>query len=373
MQINRKRLLETFKELVAIDSPSYGERQMCDELKKRLLALGLSVEEDDTAEKSGSNCGNLIARLPGTLDIPPVLYSCHMDTVGPALGKKAIVHEDGTITSAGDTVLGADDLSGVSSILEALQVIREENIPHGPLEIVFTTGEEVYGKGANAFDMSKLQAKDAYVFDLTGKIGCAARKAPSIISLRIEVKGKASHAGFAPEKGIHAVQIASRAIAGLRLGHVDEETTANIGVINGGVATNIVPESCVVTGEVRGYNHEKALKQVDIIIEAFRREAGAAGAAIEAESEVCIKAYETELSSRAVKRFLDACEQMGVEPQIGETFGGSDLNVFANEGVEGLVVASAMEQCHSCKEYTTVDELCKVGQMVLTMMTQSVA
>ena len=370
MQINRERLLTTFIDLVSIDSPSYSERLMCDELKKRLLALGLSVEEDDTAGVSGSNCGNLIAKLPGTLDIPPVLYSSHMDTVGPALGKRAIVHEDGTITSAGDTVLGADDLSGVSGILEALQVIQEEKLPHGPLEIVFTTGEEVYGPGANALDMSKLQAKDGYVFDLTGKTGHAARKAPSIISLRIEVKGKASHAGFAPEQGVHAIQIAARAMAGLKFGHVDEETTANIGTIGGGIATNIVPESCVVTGEVRGYNHEKALRHVDMIIEAFRREAKAAGGTVEAESKVCIKAYETDLNSRAVARFLRACEQMGVEPQIGETFGGSDLNVFANKGVEGLVVASAMEQCHSCKEYTTVDELCRVGEMVLTMMTQ---
>ncbi|MBQ8813357.1 MAG: M20/M25/M40 family metallo-hydrolase [Lachnospiraceae bacterium] len=369
MKINRERLLDTFTKLVSIDSPSYGEREMCAELKARLLALGLSVEEDDTAKVSGSNCGNLIAKLPGTLDIPPVMYSCHMDTVAPAFGKRAIIHEDGLITSAGDTILGADDLAGVSGILEALQVIIEEDIPHGPIEIVFTTGEEVYGKGVNALDMSKIKAKDAYVFDLTGQTGHAARKAPTIISIRIEVKGKAAHAGFAPEQGIHAIRIASGAIAKLQFGHVDEETTANIGTIAGGAATNIVPESCVVTGEVRGYNHEKALAQTEHIIETFRREAKAAGTEIIAESEVCIKAYEIDLNSRAVQRFCKACEEMGVEPDLCETFGGSDLNVFANRGMDGLVVASAMEQCHSCKEYTTVDELCRMTQMVLTLMT----
>lgn len=368
VQINRERILDTFVKLVAIDSPSYGERQMCDELKRRLLALGLSVEEDDSAMVSGSNCGNLIARLPGTLDIPPVLYSCHMDTVAPAFGKKAVVHGDGRITSAGDTILGADDLSGVSGILEALQVIQEEQIPHGPLEIVLTTGEEVYGKGANALDMTKIEAKDAYVFDLTGRTGRAARRAPSIISFRIEVKGKAAHAGFAPETGIHAVMIASRAISSLTLGHVDEETTANVGTIQGGSLTNIVPEACVVTGEVRSYSHEKALRQVEEIIDAFRREANLLGGGIEAEYEVCIRAYAIDMNSRAVKRFEEACAQMGVEPVLDETFGGSDLNVFANRGMEGLVVASAMENCHSCREYTTVDELCRVGQMVLTLM-----
>lgn len=370
-QINRERLLDTFVKLVSIDSPSYKEREMCEELKKRLIALGLSVEEDDTAPVSGSNCGNLIATLPGTLEMEPVLYCGHMDTVSPAYGKRAVIHDDGRITSAGDTVLGADDLSCVAGILEALQVIKEGNISHGPIEVLFTTGEEVYGTGASAFDMTKLQSKDAYIFDLTGQTGRAARKAPSIISFQIEVKGKASHAGFAPEKGIHAVQIASKAIGRLQLGHVDEETTANIGLISGGAATNIVPESCVVRGEVRSYSHQKALDETELIIETFEKAAREAGAEIAAESKVCIKAYETDLGSPVVKRFESACRMMGVEPDLGETFGGSDLNVFANKGMEGLVLASAMENCHSCSEYTTVEELCRVAEMALTLMTMT--
>ena len=186
MKINKSRLLDTFVKLVSIDSPSYAEREMCQELKRRLLELGLSVEEDDTAERSGSNCGNLIARLPGTVALPPILFCCHMDTVSPACGKRAILHEDGTITSAGDTVLGADDLSGVSGILEALQVIREEKLPHGPVEVVFTTCEEVYGKGAENLDMGKISAGDAYVFDLTGPAGNSAKKAPTIISFEVK-------------------------------------------------------------------------------------------------------------------------------------------------------------------------------------------
>lgn len=369
MQINQTRLLDTFVKLVSIDSPSYAEREMCEELKKRLLALGLSVEEDDTAKRSGSNCGNLIAKLPGTLEIPPILFCCHMDTVGPAKGKKAILHEDGTITSAGDTVLGADDLSGVCGILEALQIIREQNLPHGPIEVVFTTCEEVYGNGVQNLDMSKLSAKDAYVFDLTGKTGRAAKKAPTIISFEIHVHGKASHAGFAPEKGIHAIQIASRAISKLRFGHVDGETTVNIGTIQGGIATNIVPESCVVAGEVRSYNHEKALEETRTILEVFRREAETQGTSVCASSRVCIKAYEMDANCRAVKRFESACAKMGAEPFLDETFGGSDLNVLAQRGMEGLVLASAMELCHSCNEYTTVSELCNVAQMALTLMT----
>ena len=367
--INRERLLNTFVHLVSIDSPSYQERAMCDELKSRLLTLGLDLEEDDTAELTGSNSGNLIAKLPGTVDIPPILFCCHMDTVSPALGKRAIVHEDGSITSAGDTVLGADDMSGVSGILEALQVIREENIAHGPIEVVFTTCEEVYGKGAENLDMTKFRARDAYIFDLTGPTGNAAKKAPTIISFSVEIKGKASHAGFAPEKGIHAIAVASAAIGKLRFGHIDQDTTVNVGTIQGGTATNIVPESCMVTGEVRSYSHSKALAETEHILDVFRAEAEKAGAAVDTSSRICIKAYEMEESSPAVKRFLRACEEMDVLPVLGETFGGSDLNVFADRGMEGLVLASAMERCHSCKEYTTVEELCRVAQMALMLMT----
>ncbi len=368
-RINRERLLDTFVKLVEIDSPSCGERAMCDELKKRLMALGLTVEEDDSAAASGSNCGNLIARLPGTLEIPAVLYSAHMDTVAPALGKKAIIHEDGQITSGGDTVLGADDVSGLAAILEAVQVIQENELPHGPLEIVFTTAEECYGKGADQVKLSKLSAKEAYIFDLTGKTGRAARRAPSIISFRIEAKGKSSHAGFAPEKGIHAISIAAVGVATVKLGCLSNGTTVNVGTIQGGSQTNIVPDSCVVTGEVRSYSHEKALQQVEEIFGNFRMAAVAFGGEINAEYEVCIRAYETDENSRVVKRFRKACEQMGVEPVLDETFGGSDLNVFAQKGIEGLVLASAMEHCHSCSEHTTVDELCQVGQMALTLMT----
>jgi len=247
MNINQKRLLDTFVKLVSIDSPSYREREMCDELKKRLQQLGLTVEEDDTAERSGSNCGNLIAKFPGTVDIPPILFCCHMDTVSPACGKKAVIHADGTITSAGDTVLGADDLSGVSGILEALQVIREENITHGPIEIVFTTCEEVYGNGVAALDMSRISAKDAYVFDLTGKTGRAAKKAPTIISFNIEIRGKASHAGSAYNKGISAIKEASHKILAIEEPSDQAQITYNCGMIKGGTSPNTVPEKVEFT------------------------------------------------------------------------------------------------------------------------------
>ena len=369
MRINENRLLDTFVKLVSIDSPSYREREMCEELKARLENLGLDVEEDDSAVRSGSNCGNLIAKLPGTVDIPPILFSCHMDTVAPAYGKKAIIHDDGTITSAGDTILGADDLSGVSAILEALQVIQQEKIPHGPIEVVFTTCEEVYGKGVENLDMEKLAAKEAYILDLTGPTGRAAKRAPTIISFEATINGRASHAGFGPEKGIHSIQIASRAISKLQFGRIDPGTTVNIGTIHGGLATNIVPESCTVKGEVRSFNHAKALEETQRILAVFCQEAEQIGATATTSYRVCIKAYEMEESCGAVQRFRKACDTLGLETILDETFGGSDLNVFADRGLDGLVLSCAMEQCHSCKENTTVAELCRIAELTLTLMT----
>ena len=183
-----------------------------------------------------------------------------MDTVEPSRGKKAVFHPDGTVTSDGTTVLGADDLAGVTAIYEAVRYLKEQNLPHRTIEILITTGEELYCKGANAFGYSKVQSKEAYALDLSGKIGAAAYAAPTLISFEARVQGKAAHAGFYPEKGINSIQAAARAIARLSQGRIDENTTANVGLFSGGTGTNIVPEACTAAGEIRSLNHEKAMK-----------------------------------------------------------------------------------------------------------------
>lgn len=196
--IDEKRIADFFAELVSIDSPALEEREMADTLKIKFAEIGVTLTEDHTQEQTGSNAGNLFARIPGSLAGAPVLFAAHMDTVEPAKGKKAVSHEDGTVTSDGTTVLGADDLAGVTAIYEAVRHLIETKTPHRPIEILISTGEELYCKGANAFDYSQVQAKEAYVLDLSGAIGAAAYAAPTLVSFAAKIQGKAAPRRFPP-------------------------------------------------------------------------------------------------------------------------------------------------------------------------------
>ena len=370
MTIKNDEIFEIFDKLVSIDSPSLKERMMADHLKSLFAGIGVTLHEDDTKEITGSDAGNLFGRVEavdaGDQD-EPVLFAAHMDTVNPALGKKAILHEDGTVTSDGTTVLGADDLSGVTAIYEAVKYVIENKLPHRTIEILITVGEELYCKGANAFDYSKVSAKEAYVLDLSGAIGTAAYAAPTLVSFEATIHGKAAHAGFHPEDGINSILAAAKAIAVLPQGHLDENTTANIGVVSGGSGTNIVSESCKISGEIRSLSHEKALQVLTHYHETFQKEAENAGAFLEWNETVNIQAYETGLDSEVAKRYVKAVEKQRLVPVFEKTFGGSDNNVFAQYGIEGLVIATSMNQVHSCREYTNLTEIGQVIEILVDL------
>lgn len=366
MIIKNEEIFKVFSELVSIDSPSLQERKMADHVKALFAGIGVNLKADDTESITGSDAGNLFGKIDGEAGTP-VLFAAHMDTVNPALGKKAILHEDGTVTSDGTTVLGADDLSGVTAIYEAIKYIKENKLSHRPIEILITVGEELYCKGANAFDYSKVNAKEAYVLDLSGPIGTAAYAAPTLISFETVIKGKASHAGFHPEDGINSILAAAKAISVLPQGHIDDITTANIGVILGGSGTNIVSESCRISGEIRSLKHEKALQVLKKYHETFEREAKNLGAYLEWEEKINIQAYETGLNSDVAKRYVEAVEKQKLIPVFEKTFGGSDNNVFAQHGIEGLVIATSMNQVHSCREYTNLSEISQVTQILIEL------
>lgn len=359
--INAERLTRRFIALTRFDAESYEEQQISEYLFEQLTALGLQPERDAA--------GNLYAALKAnTKGVPPVLLSSHMDTVSPGKGKKAVLHNDGRITSDGTTVLGADDASGLAEILEVLCVLQEDNLPHGDVEILFPAAEEPYAQGSRQFDYSKIKSKIAYVFDLDGEIGRAAVAAPSIISVKVTVNGKASHAGFAPEKGINAIAIASKTIASVQQGRIGIETTVNLGTIAGGTGRNIVPETCTVTGEIRSMDHAAALRQAKNIESAFAKAALSAGGTAQAEiiEELC--AYRIERNEPVVRHYIRACEHIGVKPQLIETFGGSDNNHFTEHGIWGIVVANAMYHVHSTSEYTTVGEMAKAAEIALELV-----
>lgn len=366
--ISPERLADTFAALVAIDSPSRGERRMADELTGRLEALGLTVTEDDAGEQIGGSSGNLYGFLPGTLDLPPLLLCAHMDTVAPWQGKRAVRETDGTIHSAGDTVLGADDLAAVAVILEVLTALRESGVPHRPIEVLFSASEETYCEGAAVFDFSRVRAREAYVLDYEGPLGAAVVAAPTILGFTAAVTGRASHAGFAPEQGISALLAAARAVTAVPSGRVAPDTTVNFGLVEGGSGTNIVPQTCTVRGEIRSMDHGRALEQAALARSAFERACAEIGASLDFQERCFIQAYRVAEDAPVVRRYFDICRARGYETSVVDTFGGSDNNVLAQHGITGVVLPSAMHRCHSCGEYTSVAELAAVASLTADLV-----
>lgn len=368
VNLNSERLANTFAALVAIDSPSYGEREMADYLKSRLQRLGLRVEEDNAGARIGGNSGNLYGYWPGTLEQPPLLLCAHMDTVAPACGKQAVREPDGRIHSAGDTVLGADDLAAVAIILEVLEAIGESGVPHRPVEVLFSASEEAYCVGVSAFDCSKLLSREAYVLDYEGALGKAVTSAPTILDFTAEVVGKASHAGFAPEAGISAILTVSEALCSVKSGRVAEDTTVNFGKIEGGTGTNIVPERCVVRGEIRSSCHQRALDQVQQVRAAFETACSHRGASLQFVDRCFIQAYCVPEGAPTVQRYFRVCRDRGYETGTVATFGGSDNNVLLKNGITGIVIAAAMHHCHSCEECTSVQEMTAVAEVTADLL-----
>lgn len=366
--ISEERVRETFAELVSIDSPSFSEKKMKDHLVSLFGELGIMLEEDDSAPATGSDAGNLYGYAEGGEGAPPVLLSVHMDTVSPGIGKKAIFMPDGTIVSDGKTVLGADDMSGATAIYEAMRFLKSNGLKHRDAEFLFTTGEERYCQGANAFDYRKVRSRSAVVLDLSGNVGCAAYAAPTILSFEAEICGKAAHAGFCPEDGIHAVSACCEAVSRLPQGHIDTGTTANIGVIRGGEGINIVPAKCAVEGEIRSLSHEKAEKLAEEYREVFLESAETRGARLTWRQQVHIRAYETDRNHEIVREYERACEEAGITPSWSKTFGGSDNNVFAQHGIQGIVIAASMNRVHSCEEYANVKEIAKAAELVVRLL-----
>lgn len=363
------RLWKTFQELSGIYSPSFKERALCDALIKRLTDLDGNIFEDDAGSKIQGNCGNLYCYIPGSLDGPPLLFSAHLDTVEPAKGKQAFLHHNGKISSAGNTILGADDIAGVTVILEAVTRLKEQNIPHRSIELLFPVAEEKYGAGSSVFDYSLIKAKEAYVLDLSGAIGEAANAAPTIMSFEIKIHGKAAHAGFAPKSGIHAIEVAAKAIASLPQGEPVPGLTFNIGKFIGGESGNIVPALCIIEGEIRSLDHKAVLSYWNKVKTVFDTEGAIAGAKVEAKNKIELTAYQTPLDSSVVRRFLRACKKTGISPHIHSTFGGSDQNNFALHGITGLVMACSMHEVHSLSEYSNLHELENCVMIVMEIMT----
>ncbi len=347
MPINRERFLADFLELVRIPSPSGREREIAQVVKAKVEAMGLTVLEDDAGKGFGGEQGNLIVKVLGSMEgVPTILLNAHLDTVLPCENVNPIVEGD-KVRSDGRTILGADNKAGVCVLLELLRVLKEDDAQYGPLEVVFTVAEETGLHGAKHLDYSLISANFGFVLDSGPPVNKVIVQAPSQKNLKAIVKGKAAHAGVSPEKGINAIQLAARAIASMRLGRIDHETTANIGIIKGGLATNIVPEEVEILGEARSHNPRKLEEQIAHMVLLFEKEAQRGGGEAEVEVNDVYRSFRITEDDLPAKVLKAALARMGMQPQWETTGGGSDANIFNEHGIKCVLICCGEESPHS--------------------------
>lgn len=372
--IQQKRLVDEFIELVQIDSETKHEQEISRVLKAKFTELGLKVEEDDSAAKTGHGAGNLICTLPATSPkpLPKLFFTSHMDTVTPGKGIKPQIGEDGYIRSDGTTILGADDKAGLAAMFEAIRVLKEKNIEHGQIQFIITAGEESGLKGSRALEAKWVDADLGFALDSNGTIGDIAVAAPTQAKVYITFWGRSAHAGVNPEAGVSAITVASKAIARMPLGRIDKETTANIGRFEGGVegATNIVVERVTLEGEARSITQAKMYEQVEKMRQACEEAAEEMGAKLDFKSEVIYPAFMYDESAPVVKLAMSALTNVGCTPRTFHSGGGSDANMFNGMGVPTVNLAIGYLDIHTTKERIAISDLVKTAEVVVSIVNE---
>ena len=374
IRIDRDRLADTFRQLVQIDSPSREEGAVADWIKRTLKKeVGADVIEDQSRNQTGSESGNIIVRIPGTEKVTPLFFNAHLDTVEPGRGIK-VIFKDGVFQSDGTTVLGGDDKAAVAILIEVARLLKEYRVSHGPIEFLFTVCEEIGLLGAKSLDPALLEAKAGYALDSSDP-EILINQAPCAVRFKIRVVGRAAHAGLNPELGINAIQVAARAMAEVPLGRIDELTTANVGLIRGGKATNIVPEEVELEGEVRSHNPRKLREVRDQILEIFHRVAQDFGP-VENAGLPLIKAEVIDdypLMSVSEEHPLVAtaekvAKELGRKLRPGMTGGGSDANIFNAKGLATVIMGIGMQNVHTTSERISLDDMVASAEFVLEII-----
>jgi tripeptide aminopeptidase len=363
--MNTERLVKDFMEMVQITSLSLREKNFADYLAKRLEAMGLEVCFDNAGEKCNGSTGNIIAKLKGNTKAPTIMFGAHMDTVVPGENIKPQIR-DGAIYSDGTTILGSDDKAGIAAIIEAINYIKENNISHGDIELVFFIAEEGGLFGSKHLDYSKLDSKMAFILDSGGPVGNVIVQGPAQMKIIADFKGKAAHAGVAPEQGINAIQVAARAIDKMKLLRIDEETTANVGVISGGSATNIVADSVNVKFEARSLCNDKLKAQTDHMVDCINKACEEYNASCDLQVQLSYPAFSIEIALLVTK----AIEAIGLTPELKSTGGGSDTNVLNGNGIAAVTLAIGMTNVHTTSEYITIESLEQSAKLVASIIQQ---
>jgi tripeptide aminopeptidase len=356
--------VDLFLELAAIPSPSREERGVADVVLRYLSDVGLEADED--------GFGNLYARIEPTAEGAPLFFCAHLDTVPPS-GELRPVVEDGVIRNAGGTILGGDNKAAVTQMLEGVRRVLVENVPHAGIELLFTRQEEIGLLGAAAFDHTRLRARLGFVYDQEGAIGEIILGAPFAQGLEITFHGRAAHAGMSPEEGRSAIQAAAKAIADLRLGRVDDETTANVGVIEGGTAGNIVPEWCTFLAEARSQDERKLNSLVQEMLDAFSFAATATDCEVETTARKSYLGYRFRRDEDVVQLAAHALERSGYAPSFGLSGGGADANVFNERGRRCVNLANGMTDIHTPDERIAVADLDAMVEVTAALVDAALA
>jgi len=361
-------VLDLFVELAAISSPPGEERPVADRVIGYLTALGLEVDEDDCGPAISSTMGNVLCRLAPTVEGGTPIFLCaHLDTVPPS-GPIEPAVEDGVVRNAAGTILGADDKSAVAVMLDAARRVVEERRPHAGLELVFTPKEEVGLIGVGAFDHTRMHSRIGYVYDQAAPIGEIILGAPSAVWIEATFRGRAAHAGMYPEEGRSAIAAAARAIADMRLGRIDDETTANVGVITGGTARNIVPERCWFRAEARSHDEEKLSELVREMTETMAFAATLEECEVETTIDRSYRSYRFRQSDPVVRLAAAALERTGRTPTYALSGGGADANVFNERGLACVNLANGMTDIHTPDERIAVDDLNTMVEFTLALL-----
>ena len=368
-EAERERLLDEFARLCAIESPSLRERPMTDVVAEQLRGCGLEVHEDASAAATGSDSGNLLARIPGPEDSRTILLCAHLDTV-PLAAPVEVVREGGVFRNANEAILGADNKAAVAVLLAVARRLAADGSPVG-IELLFTTAEELALRDAKEVDRGGLRSEFGFVLDHASPIGELIVAAPTYFRLEARFHGAAAHAGIRPEDGRNAIAAAARAISAMRIGRIDEGTTANVGTIEGGTAANVVAEDCRVELEARSLDDEVAGRLIGEMVDACSEAASDAECDVETLVEQLFRGYRLPRTALPVAAAAAALESLGIEPAYITTGGGSDANALIAAGLPVLNVANGTERNHQPDESVTADALEKMLDVTLAIVEKS--
>lgn len=365
--IRKERLINNFLNMLNQESPSFKELAMGKWLMEYFHTRGIDVSMDQSADRIGGNCGNIIVHIEGNNGSRPLCFAAHIDQITPCCNIKPRVEEN-VIKTDGTTTLGGDDKAGIAAILEALEHVLEDGLPHREIYLLFTACEEKGLLGSKNLDTSMIPVEDVIIVDAAGPTGVLAYKAPAMRTIEVLFKGKKAHAGIEPEKGINAIKVAAEAISLMHIGRIDSETTSNIGRIEGGGATNIVPDEVKIAAEIRSHSMEKLENETNHMMDCCKISADKYNSVFEFKYDLEYPALELRKESYVYKLCIKTFEEEGIEPKTIITGGGSDANILCGKGYNCAIISVGMDKVHTLEETLSINDMLQTSKVIARMM-----